>query len=92
MGRAIGAVDPQDVTQPDATLLLLKRFAGGYSASQGNAPSITHRHLRQPLSQIPRLGRCSWVMLGDAGLDTKVDTNVCPPSGPFDQYNATVKS
>ena len=40
-----------------------------------SAPSVTHRHLKQFSGLIRSLGECSWVLVDDAGLGTKLETD-----------------
>ena len=47
-------------------------------------PRSTQEDLKQPIRHKRLLGRCSRVMLGDAGLETKVETGT-HPTGPVSQ-------
>src|SRR5215469_8825401 len=46
-----------------------------------SAPSSTQDHLKEPIRRKPPLVRCSWLPVGDAGLETKVETVTSEPQG-----------
>ena len=82
--------------QPDYKLSEVNEISGGQGQNRtadtrifsppNSVPSSTQEHLKQPTRHKRPLVRCSWVMVGHAGLGTKVETSARPQPGQLETF------